>query len=353
MRIAIVNNNPGFVEVLRSVIACRPEDSVAWTAASGAEAVEKAVRDKPHLILMELTLPSMDGVQATRTIMRQSPCAILIVTDGISKQAAKVFEAMGAGALDAENMPVIDAEGRLHGGQKLLNKIGMLERLIGRGKLNGKEEPGIEEGKAKRIAPMVAIGSSTGGPKALADLVAQLPVKLGAPVVIVQHVDVRFAEGLAEWLSGHTKLKVTVAKADMEPEENAVFLAGTNDHLVMGPDRAFHYMAEPRNNPYRPSVDAFFLSLVDYWQREGVAVLLTGMGSDGARGLLALRRAGWHTIAQDRKTSVVYGMPKAAAELEAAVEILPLEKIADAITRQIRSGSHPIPSDHILGERLR
>jgi two-component system, chemotaxis family, response regulator WspF len=123
----------------------------------------------------------------------------------------------------------------------------------------------------------------------------------------------------------------------MTPEVNTIYIAGTNDHLVIGSDLAFHYVVEPKDNPYRPSVDAFFLSIVQHWPGKGVAVLLTGMGRDGAQGLLELRKAGWHTIAQDEKTSVVYGMPKAAAQIDAAREILPIEKIAEAVMRQIKT----------------
>jgi two-component system response regulator WspF len=153
----------------------------------------------------------------------------------------------------------------------------------------------------------------------------------------VQHVDIQFAASLVDWLSGQTNVRVTLAKAGARPEKNTVHVAGTNDHLVIGHDLAFHYVPEPKDCFYRPSVDTFFRSLVRSWPRKGVAVLLTGMGNDGARGLRELRDAGWHTIAQDRDTSVVYGMPKAAAELNAAIEILPIEKIADAILKRIKA----------------
>ena len=114
-------------------------------------------------------------------------------------------------------------------------------------------------------------------------------------------------------------------------------MAGTDDHLVMRPDGTLVYTREPVDNPFRPSVDVLFQSLARHWRRPSVAVLLTGIGRDGAEGLLELRRAGWHTIAQDQTTSVVYGMPQAARQIGAAMEILPVHAIADAVTRQIRS----------------
>jgi two-component system response regulator WspF len=335
-RIAIANASASAVEAILGAIASRPGIKVAWVASSGAEAVEKAAHDKPDLILMDLTLPVMDGLKATRAIMRQSPCAILIVMEGIERHAARVFEAMGAGAIDAESTPVIEADGTVKGAEKLLRKIVTVERLIGKEGASGKPDKSAAAA-GPGAAPMIAIGSSTGGPKALAEIVSRLSVKPGAPIVIVQHVDEQFAGGLVSWLSRQTGLKVALARANTRPEPDIIWVAGTNDHLVVGADRAFHYVAEPRDNPYRPSVDVFFLSLLDHWPDKGVAVLLTGMGGDGARGLKALRKAGWHTIAQDEKTSVVYGMPKAAAELDAAVEILPIGQIGGAITRTIKS----------------
>ena len=153
-------------------------------------------------------------------------------------------------------------------------------------------------------------------------------------------MDVQFAPGLATWLNNQTPLAVVLAQEGMRPAPDTVLVAGTNDHLVIGADLACHYTPDPRDYPYRPSVDAFFLSLEHYWPRPGLAVLLTGMGKDGAQGLAALRQAGWHTIAQDKETSVVYGMPAAAAELDAAIEILPIGRIAAAIGQRIEPAAN-------------
>ncbi len=335
MRIAIAHSSAASVQTLKAIVTSNPKNQVVWVASTGTEAVEKSARDRPDLILMDLSLPGRDGSQATRAIMKESPCAILIVTEAVSKNAARVFEAMGAGALDAESTPVADEKGSIRGAEELLRKIATVERLIS-GEYNGKGKQGAYA-SARAKGPMIAIGSSTGGPKALSEVVSRLPQKPGAPIVIVQHVDAQFASGLVDWLSSQTKLKVVLAEAGLGPEPNIVFVAATNDHLILADDMTFRYVPEPRGNPYRPSVDVFFRSLADTWKGKGVAVLLTGMGRDGANGLLALRKAGWHTIARDQVTSLVYGMPKAAAEMNAAAEILPIEKIADAITGHIPS----------------
>jgi two-component system response regulator WspF len=328
MRIAIVNDLSMAVALLRRLVASVPEYEIAWTAADGAEAVEKCAQDCPDLILMDLIMPVMDGVQATGAIMKNTPCAILVVTASVGGNASKVFEAMGHGALDAVATPA-GAEA----GVDLLRKIERIGRLIG-GPARRVAEPAPAPLLPGKLPRLVAIGASTGGPKALATVLQGLPAGLDAAVAIVQHLDVQFAGGLVEWLNEQTEMPVSLAREGMRPETGGVFVAGTNDHLVLGADFAFHYTAEPADYPYRPSVDEFFMSLRRHWNRAGIAVVLTGMGRDGARGLLALRQAGWHTVAQDEKTCIVYGMPRAAAELGAAAEVLPLDGIAASIVRQ-------------------
>ena len=182
---------------------------------------------------------------------------------------------------------------------------------------------------------MVAIGASTGGPQALAEVLSSLPAGLRAPVVIVQHVDVDFAAGLASWLGERSQLTVEVARPGSMLRPGVVLLAATNDHLVMTSRQTLDYTPHPRKLVHRPSVDVFFRTLAEHWRRPSVAVVLTGMGKDGADGLLALRHAGWLTLAQDRATSVVYGMPKAAAEAGAAARILPITQIGPAIATEI------------------
>jgi two-component system response regulator WspF len=146
-------------------------------------------------------------------------------------------------------------------------------------------------------------------------------------------LDQEFSAGLAEWVSSQTSLQVRVATSGGHPEQGVVDVAATNDHLVVTSGLTFAYTPEPFENPYRPSVNVFFRSVARYWPDVGCGIVLTGMGRDGAAELLTLRSLGWHTIAQDQETSIVYGMPKAAKELHAAVEVLPLERIAPAILK--------------------
>ncbi|MBI5685473.1 MAG: chemotaxis response regulator protein-glutamate methylesterase [Verrucomicrobia bacterium] len=338
MRIAIVNDMPMAVEALRRVVMGRSEHSIAWVAANGAEAVDACAGDVPDLILMDLIMPVMDGVEATRRIMAKTPCPILIVTVSVEINAAKVFAAMGAGALDAVDTPTLGMDNALAGAARLLDKI----NLLGRCATDLRGASRIDEARAPQPAghikpQLVAIGSSAGGPAALAALLAKLPLDFPAAVVIVQHVDQQFAASFAEWLNNQSTLPVRVAVDGDRPLPGKALVAGTNDHLALAQDGRLNYTAQPQDNVYRPSADVFFESVVQHWRSDAVGVLLTGMGRDGARGLKRMRDSGFHTITQDKASCAVYGMPKAAAQLGAAADILPLDQIAPALERWSRA----------------
>ncbi len=329
MRIAIVNDQNIALESMKRALKKAPAAEIAWTAYDGAEAVEKCAQDKPDLILMNLIMPVMNGVEATCKIMRENPCPIVIVTSTPDSHKDMVFEAMGCGALDVAATPVLDSSDSEKSIETLLKKITLIGKLIGM-EMNTNDTFSSQK-QDKNTYPLIAAGSSTGGPKALAAIFKNIPDNIGASFVIVQHVDSRFAGGLAKWLDEQVPLKVEVAREGSSPMENTVHVAGTDDHLVLDRFGKYRYVSEPVSYPYRPSVNEFFKSLSKHHKAPGCAVILTGMGNDGAKGMYELRRKGWHTIAQDAATSVVYGMPKAAAGLQAAKEILPLDKIADSI----------------------
>lgn len=329
MRIAIVNDMPLAVEAMRRVLALAPQHRLAWTALDGEEAVELCRRDRPDLILMDLIMPRMDGVEATRRIMAQSPCAILIVTADVGTNASRVFAAMGEGALDAVDTPPLGSKDLLAGARLLLSKI----EEIGRRMEHDEPSPSAAPRKTASPDTLIAIGASAGGPAALATILSAIPRDLPAGIVIVQHVDARFAQGLAQWLDQQSTFRVRLAREGDRVSPGQALIAGTDDHLVFKTRTQLGYTPEPASHAYRPSVDVFFNSVSRRWSGPLVGVLLTGMGSDGAQGLKELRRLGHHTIAQDKATSAVYGMPKAAAALDAASEVLPLEGIAARLTK--------------------
>lgn len=335
MRIGIVNDLALAREVLRRVVAGVPGYTVAWLAEDGDDAVAKATADRPDVVLMDLIMPRVDGVEATRRIMRECPCPVLVVTASVSTNYALACRAMGAGALDAVDTPTFGSGGRVENADKLVARLAQLEGeladLSGSG-VRPASRPPIPLGD---LPPLVLLGASTGGPEALAHVVSAFPKNFPAAVLVAQHIGADFAPALVQQLATYARLPVRAAKDGTAPEPGTVHVAASNDHLELGADQRLHYTVQPRTSPFRPSVDVLFASCASRSPRLGVAALLTGMGSDGAEGLLRLRGAGWHTVAQDQQTSVVYGMPKAAAEKRAAVEVLPLQDIGPAIAAKI------------------
>jgi two-component system response regulator WspF len=338
MRIAIVNDLQLAIESLRRAVATIPDATVAWIARDGAEAVAKCAADVPDVILMDMIMPVMDGVEATRRIMRATPCPILVVTATVSGNASKVFEALGAGALDAVATPGLAPDGRVVNAEPLALKVRTLSLLAGVTPRELLPAAAPQNAQASRGMPtLVAIGASTGGPEALATVLRSLPKPAPWPIIIVQHIDEMFASGLSEWLTRETGHRVVAAASDAVPEPGCVHLASSSDHLIVQSGRV-RYTAVPREVVYRPSVDVFFQSLLTAGVQQGVAVILTGMGRDGASGMASLRTAGWTTIAQDRATSVVWGMPGAATQMGAAMQTLPIDKIGAAISAALAHG---------------
>ncbi|MBL1275271.1 MAG: chemotaxis response regulator protein-glutamate methylesterase [Ectothiorhodospiraceae bacterium] len=380
MRIAIVNDMPMALEGLRRVVQSTGEHEIAWMASGGQEAVACCAEDLPDLVLMDIIMPEMNGVETTRQIMRSSPCPILVVTSSVHSNSALVFEAMGNGALDAVNTPVLMGESAGSAQEALLLKISMLNVLTksrssdtvsvvprvikepicfertSEKALESASEKSTEKAAENACASdfsiaaersankkpalqsisLVAIGASSGGPQALATVLKGLPADYNSAIVIVQHVDVQFSQGLADWLNQQITLPVRLAKPGDRPHPGQVLLAGTDDHLVLQSNGELNYIKEPKDFPYRPSVDVFWNSLTEHWNGPLTAVLLTGMGRDGAKSMLELRRGGAFTVAQDEASCAVFGMPKAAINLNAAKSICAIEKISDVI---IQNGS--------------
>ena len=322
MRIAIANDSPTAAEALRRAIAAGGEHQVAWIARTGLDAVRLCADLPPDLVLMDLAMPLLDGVEATRRIMRDSPCAILVVTAQPQDNVNQVFRALGAGALDVTATPVLLGQG---GEDALLAKIRTIGKLVVGGTLPAPSG-------AASIKRLVAIGASTGGPVALARLLKRWRPPPDTAAVVVQHIDPDFAVHLARWLAEQTKTPVRAIADGDALEGGVVQVAATNDHLRLAPGQRLCYDAHPRDEVYRPSIDVFFHSVARQWERDATGILLTGMGRDGAAGLLAMREAGHATIAQDEASSAVYGMPRAAAENGAAARILPLDDIAPALS---------------------
>ncbi|MFN8623105.1 MAG: chemotaxis-specific protein-glutamate methyltransferase CheB [Chloroflexota bacterium] len=385
-RVGIVNDVPLVAEALRRIVAAMPDFAIAWIARDGLDAVVRQRADSADVILMDLVMPTMDGVEATRRIMAERPCAILVVTATVSGNLTKVFEALGHGALDAVQTPGFVRGGSDDGTLEFRRKLVSVARLVAppvdrtRPDRSG---PGISPRPAGAAAaasprphaasapsgtsippptsatsasaaalapaaapspvvvpahepPLVLIAASTGGPQALATLLDGAGPRLPAAVVVLQHLDARFGDSFLAWLRGRSPLPVRAAVAGERPAKGEVTVAVGEAHLRLDAAGAFTFSAEPDDLPNRPSADVLFESVAERPASHGVAVVLTGMGRDGARGMLALRRAGFHTIAQDDETSVIAGMPRAAVALGGALEVLPIEGIGPRVAAVLR-----------------
>ncbi len=349
MKIAIANDVAMAAEALRRVVASTAEHQVLWIARTGAEAVRMCADNRPDLILMDLNMPELDGVEATRQIMEHSPCAILVVTGRPQDNVNQVFRALGAGALDVTATPVL--QGQPGGDAELLAKIRTMDKLIrhsggsqamaprtavgagANGHGHGADAPGLPV----PVTSLLAIGASTGGPMAVSKMLAGWTPPRGCAIVVVQHIDQHFADNFARWLGEQLDMPVRAAEEGDELAAGTVLVAKSNDHLTLDQNNRLRYDANPKEYAYRPSVDVFFHCVAQHWKGEAIGVLLTGMGRDGAEGLLAMRRAGHTTIAQDQASSAVYGMPRAAAELDAAQMVLPLTKIGPVLRSTLGS----------------
>jgi two-component system response regulator WspF len=333
VKIGIISDRPLFTHALHRAISVQPSYHVIWIAENGADAVTRFLADTPDVALLALPCDAMDGLETTRAIVDRALCPVLIVTDSLRTSASVVLDAMQAGARDVVDMPARGHVSLEQQASALLEKLETIAhaRRSGDGRTDRRFASGASgagDAAAAGCEVLIAIGASAGGPPALASVLKSLPHDLGAGIVIVQHVDDMFVPGMAAWLAEQCGREVVVAKEGDRISPERVLVAGAAGHLVVTAAGRVGYSSEPSDCAYRPSVDRFFQSASRHWRGDVVGVLLTGMGKDGARGLKALRDRGHHTIAQNQATCAVYGMPKAAAALDAAIDVLPLDRIA-------------------------
>jgi len=330
VKVGVINDVGVIALALSNLIERTPGDTVAWIARDGEEGLRRCRDATPELVLMDLHMPVMDGVECTRRIMAECPCPILVVTSSVSSSLDMVYRAMSLGALDAVDTP--DGAGGI-GDRALQRKIATLRKLAQPVTAPTSTVRPISPRPQQARPPLITIGASTGGPAAVAEVMRTFGPEVA--VVIVQHVDVHFAAGLASWLAHESRFPTELATMGARPRAGLALLAASEDHVILDRDGAIAFTRDPIDYPYRPSVDVFFRSVAANWPLRGAAALLTGMGKDGAQGLLALKARSWTTIAQDAATSVVHGMPKAAAELGAASQILPIGDIGPALLHAV------------------
>jgi two-component system chemotaxis response regulator CheB len=291
------------------------------------------------VIVMDLEMPRIDGYEATRRIMERVPTPIVMVSAHASQFDSKVFEALRVGALVLLNKPegpghpdAAAAALRLVATVKLMAEVRVVRRWAAREPARPTASVAIN-GRRIRV---VAIGASAGGPPTVAEILAELPATLPCPVLLVQHIATGFAAGLAEWLARSTALAVRLAEDGAAARPGVVYVAPDGVQMGIGADGGITLTDEVEADGFRPSASYLMRSVARAHGASAIGVLLTGMGRDGAAGLLELRNAGGITIAQDRESSVVFGMPMEAIRLGAAEHVLPPSRISETIRTLVK-----------------
>lgn len=319
---------------------------VVGEAADGMRALELARTLRPDVITLDLVLPDLDGLAATEQIMAHAPTPILIVSAAQNRGAAlRTYDALAAGAVDVLDKPgagesTADWDARFVSAVRMVSKIKVITHPRGRlaptrGRIASAAMPALVPARCE----VVALGASTGGPSALVAVLSGMP-RLAIPTLAMLHIDAPFAASFAHWLGDQTGRQVQLAtdRESLEPgKPGRVLFAPPGKHLVVEGRRA-RLVDGPQRNFCLPSIDVLFESIAVHYGPAGVACLLTGMGRDGAAGLLAIRRAGGGTFAQDESTSVVYGMPREAVECGAVDRGLPLHELGPAIGAFVNGG---------------
>ncbi|MGZ3559348.1 MAG: protein-glutamate methylesterase/protein-glutamine glutaminase [Thermodesulfobacteriota bacterium] len=342
IRVLLVEDSPLMCKVLTTVINADPQILVVGVANNGKEAVDAVPLLKPDFITMDMDMPVMDGLEATRQIMAYHPTPILIVSSSVFKQGMdKVFKAISFGALDVIDKSELEFIGDKKSGEALITRIKFLTsvRIPDQALVKFRRERStvdLKTGRKKVSDKIVAIVASTGGPQALLKILQRLPEDFPCGIVIVQHITTGFLSGLVDWLSKECKILVKIGADLEEIRPGVAYIAPDNFHMRVKEGGKISLSDEPANNGHRPSGDILLESVAKAYGKGGVGVILTGMGKDGAMGMKAIKQSQGLTIAQNEKSCVVFGMPNAAIETKVIDKVLPLEKIAEEIALMVR-----------------
>ena len=329
IKIFLVDDSPFFIKKISEIINSQKDMNVIGTAYDGSEAIQKIQKTQPDVILMDINMPNVDGVDATQKIMQQQSIPIIVVSGETQHNMGAIKEALDAGAIDFIPKPVEHTS--IHTMSDLLiekvrnaqkNKLSSLKN-----KQNSFNKISVEN--------LLVIGSSTGGPQTLTQLVPYIPEDVNAGILIIQHMPPVFTKSLAQRLDSISKIEVKEAEQGDEIKNGLALIAPGDYHMtveektIMGKKKRYVSLnKKPKIHGVRPAVDITFSTAADIFQKNLVAVLLTGMGRDGAQAMGTIKAKGGRTIAQDEQTSIIFGMPKAAIDLGVVDKILPIDKIA-------------------------
>jgi two-component system, chemotaxis family, protein-glutamate methylesterase/glutaminase len=349
IRVLVVEDSPTVRRYLTTLINETPGLEVIGEARDGDEALAMTAELQPDVVSMDIRMPGVDGLEATRRIMNRYPTPVVIVSGLVEREVDLSFQALQAGALAVVEKPPYRHDPDFSAKQRqMVNTLTAMARVhVVR---RWENEPGqnggvsnIQTGKLRitteRLRPkpeIIAIGASAGGPGALAGLLRNLPVDFSVPIMIVQHIPHEFVNGLARWLGKATTLGIRVATDNLILEAGVVHLAPGFAHGVVarqGDKLVTRLVHEKGHYRYQPSVDVLFESVANVCGSAAVGIVLTGMGDDGASGLLEMRKVGAHTFAQDEASSTVFGMPQAAIARGAVEHVLALSNLAITLSR--------------------
>lgn len=345
IRVLLVEDSPVAMAVLKRLLEPLSDIEVAGSASNGREALEMVPRLKPDVICTDLHMPHMDGLTFIREVMSRHPTPILVISVSVREgDQGNIFQLLEAGAVDVFPKPRGGLDRKNHlVGEGLARKIRVLSGVspvrrrrsgapIAASPSSSSTISRFQSGApAELTGELVAIGASTGGPQSLKRLLEQLPVGFPAALVCIQHLGEGFLAQLVEWLDKSTVLPVQIAVFGERPRPGVIYFPPEGRHLILDAQGFFQGRRPEQIDDFCPSVSIFFHSAAEVKGRRMVGVLLTGIGKDGADGLLAIKQRGGVTIAQDESSSVVWGMPKQAIDMGAARHVLSLDLIGKAL----------------------
>ena len=335
IRVVVAEDSPTARMLIVAMLESDPDITVVGQARTGAEAVTMVEQLAPDLVTMDVQMPELDGLEATKRIMNRSPRPIIIVSSQArEREVALSLEAMRAGALLVLAKPEGAQSAAFEGDRrqlvsmvKAMAQVKVVRRWGARESSDGAPQLTLPQTtRSAGLVRLVAIAASTGGPAALRDILSALPAQFPVPILVVQHIAKGFVAGLAQWLNASSHLSVKVAEDGEVARRGSVYVAAEDQHLGVTAVGKELRIALSRGDPigsFRPSATAMFQSVASLGK--GVlAVILTGMGDDGVAGLRAVRASGGHVLAQDEASSVIYGMPREAIRAGVADAVVPL-----------------------------
>lgn len=343
IRVLIAEDSPTTADLLISVLESDGDMHVVGAARNGREAVSMVKQLLPDVVVMDIHMPELDGFEATRRIMVESPTPIVIVSATVDVRQTKIsMQALRMGALTVMQKPAPGGEfdqlvARFNATVRAMAGVRVVRRWS--------DKPQVDE-QSRRITPtapvrIVAIATSTGGPAALHRVFSDLPASFPVPILVVQHIAPGFITGLANWLGETSRLAIKVAEQGELPQAGTVYLAPDDRHLCVTQDGAIEISKAPAVDGFRPSASVLFRSVAKNYGQSTVAVIMTGMGEDGLEGLRDVRSAGGRIIAQDEASSVVFGMPGVVVTAGLADLTLPLHRIAPQLQKILTEATVP------------